>query len=85
VSRIRITIDRVVLHGVQPLEAKALTHALQSHLSEVLGDREARLGWARSHRTPVLRLAPMTLSPGTAGARTFGRGLADAVARGLKP
>jgi hypothetical protein len=74
-----------VLDGVQPIEAKALTHALQSHLSQVLAGRDAGHGWAPSHRTPVLRLAPMTLSPGTAGARTFGRGLAGAVARGLKP
>ena len=83
-SRIRVTIDRVVLDGVQPLEARALTRALESHLSQVLADRQAGPAWAQSHRTPVLRLAPMTLSPGTAGASTFGRGLAGAVARGLK-
>jgi hypothetical protein len=85
VSRIRVTIDRVVLNGVQPIEGKALTHALESQLSQALADRDTRHEWARSRRTPVLTLAPMTLSPGTAGARTFGRSLGGAVARGLKP
>ena len=79
-----MTVDRVVLHGIQPLEAKALTQALESQLSQLLADRTTRREWAQPHRTPVLKLAPMTLSPGTGGARTFGRGLAGAVARGLK-
>jgi hypothetical protein len=85
VSRIRVTIDRLVLNGVPPLESKALTHALQSHLSHALADRDGGHGWGQSRRTPVLRLTPMALAPGTAGASTFGRGLARAVARGVKP
>ena len=85
VSRIRVTIDRLVLNGVQPLEGKTLTHALQAQLSQALADRDGGHEWAQSRRTPVLRLAPMTLTPGTAGARTFGRSLGRAVARGLKP
>ena len=84
-SRIRMTVDRVVLHGIQPLEARALTAALQSQLSQLLADKRARAEWAQPHRTPVLKLAPMPLSPGSGGAKTFGRGLAGAVARGLKP
>ena len=84
-SRIRVTIDRLVLNGVQPLEGKALTLALQSQLAHALADRDGRRAWAQSRRTPVLRLPPMTLSPGTAGASTFGRRLGGAVARGLKP
>jgi hypothetical protein len=78
-----MTVDRVVLHGIQPVEAKALTQALESQLSHLLADRTTRRGWAQPHRTPVVKLAPMTLSPGTVGARMFGRGLAGAVARGL--
>jgi hypothetical protein len=80
-----MTIDRVVLHGVQPLEAKALTRALESQLLHVLADSASRHEWARSHRTPVLKLTPMTLQPGTAGAQNFGRTLGSAVGRGLKP
>jgi len=85
VSRIRLTIDRVVLNGFHPAEARALTGALESQLSHVLAGTAARDEWARSHRTPVLRLGRMALQPGTAGARTFGRTLGRAVGRGLKP
>jgi hypothetical protein len=77
-------VDRVVLHGILPLEAKALTQALESQLSHLLADRTTRRDWAQAHHMPVLKLAPMTLHPGTGGARTFGRSLAGAVARGLK-
>jgi len=85
VSRVRLTIDRLVLNGFQPLEAKALARALESQLSHLLTDTAARRDWARPHRTPVLRLGRMPLDAGTAGAQTFGRALANAVGRGLKP
>lgn len=84
-SRIRLTIDRVVLNGFQHAEAKALTRALESQLSQMLADASMRHEWARSHRTPVLRLGRMTLQPGTTGAQNFGRTLGNAVGRGLKP
>jgi len=85
VSRIRLTIDRVVLNGFQHVEAKALANALESQLSQVLADKATRHAWARPHRTPVLKLGRMTLQPGTTGAQNFGRTLGSAVGRGLKP
>ena len=85
VSRIRLTIDRIVLNGFQPHDARAVARALESQLSQVLGDAPARHEWARPHRTPVLKLGRMALDPGTAGARAFGRRLGIAVGRGLKP
>ena len=85
VSRIHLTIDRVVLNGFQPHEARAVTRALESQLAQVLGDASARREWARPHRTPVLKLGRMTLDPGTAGAQAFGRRLGNAVGRGLRP
>ena len=84
-SRIHLTIDRVVLNGFQHVEAKALTRALESQLSQVLADKATRDAWARPHRTPVLKLGRMTLQPGTMGAQNFGRTLGSAVGRGLKP
>ena len=71
-SRVRLTIDRLVLNGFGPLEAKAVADALQSRLSEALADTSSRDAWARSHRTPVLKLGrmplvhgmPMTITPG---------------------
>jgi hypothetical protein len=85
VSRIRLTIDRIVLNGFHQVEAKALANALESQLSQVLADRATRQAWAHSHRTPVLTLGPMTRAPGTTGAQQFGRRLGSAVGRGLKP
>ncbi|NGZ08273.1 MAG: hypothetical protein CV088_02665 [Nitrospira sp. LK70] len=84
-SRIRLNIDRLVLNGFQPLEAKALTDALRSQLSLVLADPRTRHEWAHSHRTPVLKLGRMPLQAGTAGAIGFGRWMAKTVAKGLKP
>jgi len=85
VSRIQLTIDRLVLNGFQHADATALTRALESQLSQVLADRPMRHEWALPHRTPVLRLGRMALQPGTTGAQSFGRTLGNAVGRGLKP
>ena len=85
VSRVHLTIDRLVLNGFQKAEARALTSALESQLSQVLADRPMRLEWVRPHRTPVLKLGRMALQPGTTGAHRFGRALGNAVGRGLKP
>jgi hypothetical protein len=83
--RIRLDIDRLVLNGFQPLEAKALAEALQSQLSAILSDPRTRQVWARSHRTPVLKLGQMPLQAGTVGAGKFGKQMAQAVGKGLKP
>ena len=83
-SRIRLNIDRLVLKGFESLEARALTNALKSELQQVLSDPAMRAGWARPHRTPMLKLGGMPLQPGTAGASKFGRQVANAMGRGLK-
>jgi hypothetical protein len=84
-SRIRLNIDRLVLNGFGPLEAKAVAQALHSRLSDVLAESSSRDAWARSHRTPVLKLGRMPLEPGTAGARQLGTTIGQAVAKGLTP
>ncbi len=85
VSRINLTIDQLVLRGFEPADRKALAEGLQSELSRVLADPASRADWARSHRTPVLRLGSMRIESGSAGARKFGTGVARAIGRGLKP
>jgi hypothetical protein len=80
-----VNIDRLVLNGFGPLEAKALAAALQSQLSHGLADTTGREDWARPHRTPVLKLRGMALPPGSTGASSFGKQLARSVMRGLKP
>jgi hypothetical protein len=84
-SRIRLTIDRLVLNGFEAPEGKALLESLRSQLSGVLSDRATRAGWARSHRTPVMKLGRMPLQAGTAGAGKLGTQVAQAVGRALKP
>jgi hypothetical protein len=85
VSRIRLTIDRLVLRGFEPGDRKALVEGLQSELSRVLTDPATRSEWARSHRTPVLRLVSLPLESGFSGARRLGGGVARGVGKGLRP
>ena len=84
-SRIRVTIDRLVLKGFEAGERKALVEGLQGELSRVLADPAARAEWTRSQRRPVLRLGRMPIEPGPSGGRKFGGTVARAIGKGLKP
>jgi hypothetical protein len=84
-SRITLTIDRLVLQGFEAADRKALVEGLQGELSRVLSDSASRAEWAQSHRTPILRVGRMPLEPGPSGGRKFGNGMARAIGRGLKP
>jgi hypothetical protein len=82
-SRVRVTIDQLVLRGLEPADRKALVDGLESELSQLLADRSLQAG-ARSHRTPVMKLGGMRFEPGPAGARRFGANLARTIGKGLK-
>jgi hypothetical protein len=85
-SRITLTIDRLILTGFDSAERGALVEGLRAELSRVLADPATRSDWARSRRTPVLRLGSLPLrGDGSAGGRKFGQGVARAVGRGLMP
>jgi hypothetical protein len=84
-SRVRLSIDRLVMQGMGPVEQQALVDGLKAELARVLSDPAARADWARSHRTPVVKLGRMTLEPGRAGGRKFGGGLARGIGTRLKP
>ena len=83
-SRIRVTIDELVLKGIAAGDRNALVDGLRSELARVLSDPAARVEWARTHRTPVLRLGQLPLESGPSGGRTFGKSMARAIGRGLK-
>lgn len=83
-SRIRLSIDRLVLNGFLPLEAKALTGALQSRLSEVLSEQAGKGEQEQSRRIPDWKLDRMPIEAGTNGASKFGRRLGQAVGQRLK-
>jgi hypothetical protein len=84
-SIIRVTIDRLALKGFEAADRKALVEGLESELSRVLSDPATRAEWARSRRTPVLRLGRMSLEPGPAGGCKFGASVARGIGKGLKP
>ncbi|HEX4004733.1 MAG TPA: hypothetical protein VHX60_01030 [Acidobacteriaceae bacterium] len=84
-SRIHVTIDRVALAGFEPTERAALVEGLKTELSRILADPTTRAAWARSRRTPVLRLGRMPLTRGTSGGRSFGNGVARAIGKRLNP
>jgi hypothetical protein len=84
-SRIRVTVDELVLKGIAAGDRNALVDGLRNELARVLADPGARAEWARSHRTPVLRLGQLPLESGPSGARKLGKGVARAIGRGLKP
>jgi len=79
VSRVTVTIDRLVLSGIEPGDRQALVAGLKSELARLLAGTEA----AQSRRTPVLRAGRMPLEPGPAGARRLGGGIAKAIRQGI--
>ena len=84
-SRIHLHIDKLVLRGLDPAARHAFVTSLKSELEGILAERVSRAGWARPHRTPVLRLGRMSLEPGSAGADKLGAQVARGIGRGLKP
>jgi hypothetical protein len=84
-SRIRVTIDRLVLKGFEGDNHKDVVEGLKAELSRLLADPSARVEWARSHRTPVVRLGRMGMEAGPNGPRKLGQSLGRAIGRGLKP
>lgn len=84
-SRVRITIDRLVLKGFDTAQQKALTEGLQGELTRVLGDPANRADWAQSRRTPVMRVGPLAMGIGAPGGLSAGRGMARKIGDRLKP
>jgi hypothetical protein len=84
-SRISVHIDRLVLPEMDVPGRNALVNGLKAELSRVLSDRANRTGWAKSHRTPVLRLGRMPIEPGPSGGGKFGASLGRSIGKGLKP
>lgn len=77
-----VTIDRLVLRGMDPTARTAFVDGLRRELAHVLADPAARAGMQGSRRTPVLRLGQMPLGDGASGARGLGRSVARAIAKG---
>ena len=84
-SRIQLTIDHIVMRGFEPADRGRILEGLQAELERVLADPATRAEWARSHRTPVLKLGRIPFTPGPSGSRSFGTRVGGAIGKGLKP
>lgn len=82
-SRLNVTIDRVVLRGFETADRQPLVDGLKTVLARILADPVARAVWTQSRRTPVLRLGKMQVSRGPAGVRKLGGGIARAIGKGI--
>lgn len=82
-SRVRVRIDRISVRGLDAAASSAVIDGLRAELARVL--RDASTLPAHSHRTPIMKLAPLTLQPGNAGARQLGVQAAGAISRKVRP
>lgn len=76
-----VTIDRLVLRGLDPIARASLVEGLRSELARILADPQTRALQSnnRSLRIPVIRLGQVPLQPGTSGARHLGHTVARAI------
>jgi len=84
-SRIQVTIDRLVLGGMDPAQRAAFVHGLKHELARTLTNPDVRAAWANSRRRAVLRLGCQQLDSTIGGARRLGSQVAKGIGRGLKP
>lgn len=82
-SRIHVTIDRLVLSGLDPAARHAFITGLKTELTRELADPTQRADLT-SRRTPVLRLGRVALEAGLGGARKLGGHVGKSIARGTK-
>lgn len=80
-TRVNVTIDRLVLRGMDPAARTAFVDGLRGELAQVLADPAARAEMQSSRRTPVLRLGPMPLGDGPSASRRLGRSVARAIGK----
>ncbi len=83
-SRVSVTIDKLILKNFEPDQRRPLVEALQGELLRMLANRTTRAAWTRPQYTPVIRLGGMLLDPGRSGSGRLGAGIARGVGEGLK-
>jgi hypothetical protein len=80
-ARVNVTIDRLVLRGMDPAARTAFVDGLRRELMLVLADPATRADLQSSRRTPVLRMGQMPLADGPSAARGLGRSVARAIGK----
>jgi hypothetical protein len=81
--RINVSIDRVVLRGIDRHDAVAVTASLKAELARALAEPAARNALLHPQVAPVLRLGSVPLHAGRAGGRRLGASVARAIAKGV--
>jgi hypothetical protein len=84
-SRISVTIDRIVLRGFDPGLQHTFVDGIKSELSRLLAEPASGIDRARARHVSVLRLGRMPLAPGGTGVRRLGGGIARSIGNRIKP
>ena len=86
--RVKLTIERVVLRGIDPLDQRAFASGLEQELVKLLRDPAVRSQLTQQKNTPrvtpVLRLGRTPLLRGQVGARALGSSVAQGIARAVR-
>jgi hypothetical protein len=83
--RFTVSIDRLVLRGVDPADRRAFVAGLETELARVLKEQAVQTGWVAGPRTvPTLHLGPVPMQPGLVGAHSLGAHVALSLGRGIK-
>lgn len=85
-NTIHVTIDRLVLEGLEAGDRQALVAGLERELSRLFSGPQPFAATLTSRRTPVLRLGHITWQPGRTGAEQLGGTIARAIGTaGVQP
>jgi hypothetical protein len=82
--RATIHIDRVVLRGIDPQQARAIVESLRAELATVFSSGAFRDKLRNGGSAEVIRLGSVRLGGGRAGAKRFGAAVARAVGKGIR-
>ena len=83
-TRATIHIDRVVLRGVDPQQAKAIVAGLQAELATVFSNAAFRGKLRNGRSIGTIRLGSVPFGAGRVGAQRFGAAVARAAGKGMQ-
>jgi hypothetical protein len=81
--KINVTIDRVVLRGIDANLAPALTESLKKELIRTLAQPGSQTRLQNTHDAGLIKVGKVQLKAGRVGARQFGTGVGRAIAKGV--
>lgn len=83
-SRIVLHIDRLVLRGIDPTDAKAISTGLQTELQRLLATPEIAPTLARSGDRFLIDGGSVTFAANTPG-KSLGQAIGGKIAKGVRP